>query len=213
MLMRPLLFLSKMTRPQGLKALLAANKLYRRPPWPRPFDTTTHRLRVGDARDLSWIATGSVHLIVTSPPYWTLKQYAPDRAGQMGDIEDYERFLDELDKVWSECERVLVGGGRICCVVGDVYTSEERGSDIMSCLFMQIFKSDPEIRAGLSYTYNLEQNRKRRYRGRREWCWFLWQAIPAGCYCKERCGVYSVLTQRRNVSFSEQHGESAFHAY
>jgi site-specific DNA-methyltransferase (adenine-specific) len=38
----------------------------------------------------------------------------------MGHIEDYERFLDELDKVWRECERVLVPGGRICCVVGDV---------------------------------------------------------------------------------------------
>ena len=113
--------------PQGLKALLAANKLYRQQPWPRPFDTTTHRLRVGDARDLSWIATGSVHLIVTSPPYWTLKQYAPDRAGQMGDIEDYERFLDELDKVWSECERVLVGGGRICCVVGDICIPRKKG--------------------------------------------------------------------------------------
>ena len=60
-----------------------------------------------------------VHLIVTSPPYWILKDYvASDR--QMGAIADYETFLSELDKVWAECFRVLVPGGRICCVVGDV---------------------------------------------------------------------------------------------
>src|SRR5205814_2731000 len=54
-----------------------------------------------------------------SPPYWTLKEYN-HTAGQMGHIESYEHFLDELDKVWAECHRVLVPGGRICCVVGDV---------------------------------------------------------------------------------------------
>lgn len=61
-----------------------------------------------------------MHLVVTSPPYWTLKEYSPGNQGQMGHIEDYEQFLDELDKVWRECERALVGGGRVCCVVGDV---------------------------------------------------------------------------------------------
>jgi site-specific DNA-methyltransferase (adenine-specific) len=45
----------------------------------------------------------------------------------MGDIEDYENFLDELDKCWAECARVLVGGGRICCVVGDVCVPRKRG--------------------------------------------------------------------------------------
>ena len=61
-------------------------------------------------------------LVVTSPPYWTLKKYA-ENYRQMGEIEDYEEFLVELDKVWSECARVLVPGGRICCVVGDVCIS------------------------------------------------------------------------------------------
>jgi site-specific DNA-methyltransferase (adenine-specific) len=106
--------------PGGLQALLDANARLRKLPWPQPFDTTTHTLHLGDARDLSWVPDQSVHLIVTSPPYWTLKQYKENREGQMGDIEDYEIFLDELDKVWHECERVLVGGGRICCVVGDI---------------------------------------------------------------------------------------------
>jgi site-specific DNA-methyltransferase (adenine-specific) len=81
---------------------------------------------LGDARDLSWIPDKSVHLVVTSPPYWTLKEYAKDNAGQLGDVAEYERFLRELDKVWSECARVLVGGGRICCIVGDVCIPRKR---------------------------------------------------------------------------------------
>ena len=104
---------------EALASLLAANRQYRASTWPAPYDQTTHELRLGDARDLSWLADESVHLVVTSPPYWTLKEYA-DHDDQMGAIEDYETFLDELDKVWRECKRVLVPGGRICCVVGDV---------------------------------------------------------------------------------------------
>lgn len=106
--------------PDGLQALLAANRYYRETPWPEPFDATKHRLRLGDARDLGWIPDGSVHLVVTSPPYWSLKEYSPGNRNQMGDIENYEGFLDQLDRVWKECQRVLTGGGRICCVVGDV---------------------------------------------------------------------------------------------
>jgi len=64
---------------------------------------------------------------VTSPPYWTLKEYAPGNAAQMGHFKDYEHFLTELDRVWRECRRVLVGGGRICCVVGDVCIPRKRG--------------------------------------------------------------------------------------
>jgi len=103
----------------GLAALRSANDQYRRRLWPAPFNKTEHKLIRGDARKLSAIRDSSVHLIVTSPPYWTLKKYE-DRAGQLGDVENYEAFLAELDKVWRECVRVLVPGGRICCVVGDV---------------------------------------------------------------------------------------------
>lgn len=105
--------------PEGLKSLLQANAQFRTKQWPRPFRSTRHHLRLGDARNLDFIPSESVHLVVTSPPYWTLKEYR-STSGQMGHIEDYETFLDELDKVWSECMRVLVPGGRICCVVGDV---------------------------------------------------------------------------------------------
>ncbi len=85
-----------------------------------------HRLLLGDARDLSVIPDASVHLVVTSPPYWTLKTYTPGNEDQMGHFEDYECFLLELDRVWSECQRVLVGGGRICCVVGDICIPRKR---------------------------------------------------------------------------------------
>ena len=105
--------------PEGLAELRRLNAEYRERPWPAPFDKTVHRLHEGDARDLSWLPDRSVHLVVTSPPYWTLKAYAANER-QMGAIEDYEHFLDELDKVWAECHRVLVPGGRICCIVGDV---------------------------------------------------------------------------------------------
>ncbi len=112
---------------EGLRALLAANVHYRQGPWPEPYHHTTHRLHLGDARDLSWIQDASVHLVVTSPPYWTLKEYAPGNGDQMGHFEDYDHFLTELDRVWRECARVLVGGGRICCVVGDVCIARKRG--------------------------------------------------------------------------------------
>jgi site-specific DNA-methyltransferase (adenine-specific) len=111
--------------PGAIDRMLRANGILRNVPWPAPFDRTTHKVRLGDARDMSWLPEKSVHLIVTSPPYWTLKEYEHSKA-QMGDIGDYDRFLDELDKVWAECARVLVPGGRVCCVVGDVCVPRKR---------------------------------------------------------------------------------------
>ena len=110
---------------EGLKILRAANEQFRQVAWPEPFDRTVHETRQGDARDLSHIDDATVHLVVTSPPFWTLKEY-PKSSGQLGAVEDYEAFLDELDKVWRECERVLVPGGRVCCVVGDVCVPRRR---------------------------------------------------------------------------------------
>ncbi len=112
--------------PGAVEHMLRANGILRNLPWPTPFDRTTHRLHLGDARDLSWIDDESIHLVVTSPPYWTLKEYE-HTAEQLGDVEDYEQFLSELDKVWTECTRVLAPGGRICCVVGDVCIPRKRG--------------------------------------------------------------------------------------
>lgn len=87
--------------------------------------TPTFAVKVGDARELDWIDDGSVHLVVTSPPYWTLKKYN-DHPKQLGAVVDYEEFLDELDKVWSHCFRVLTKGGRLVCVVGDVCLSRKK---------------------------------------------------------------------------------------
>lgn len=80
---------------------------------------TFHRLFNADARELSFLNDNSVHLVVTSPPYWNLKQYN-NNPNQMGHIEDYESFLSELNRVWKHVFRVLVPGGRLVCVVGDV---------------------------------------------------------------------------------------------
>lgn len=78
-----------------------------------------------DARRLGFLEDNSVHLVVTSPPYGSLKEY-PARPGQLGNWPAYESFLNELDLVWAECSRVLVPGGRVCCVVGDICLSRRK---------------------------------------------------------------------------------------
>jgi DNA modification methylase len=88
---------------------------------------THHRISLGDARAMDALPAESVHLVLTSPPYWTLKEYRASE-GQMGHIEDYDLFLDELDKVWSHCYRALVPGGRLVCVVGDVCLSRRQNN-------------------------------------------------------------------------------------
>jgi len=88
---------------------------------------TYHRLWLGDARRMESLKGESVHLVLTSPPYWTLKEYRSS-PGQMGHIEDYESFLSELDKVWTHCYRALVPGGRLVCVVGDVCLSRRKNA-------------------------------------------------------------------------------------
>ncbi len=86
---------------------------------------TTHKFYLGDARELGVIPAESAHLVVTSPPYGNLKEY-PKHDGQLGNLESYDGFLDELDTVWQECARILVPGGRVCAVVGDVCLSRRR---------------------------------------------------------------------------------------
>lgn len=88
---------------------------------------TQHFLFREDARRMSELPTEAVHLVVTSPPYWTLKEYR-DSDGQLGHIADYETFLAELDKVWRQCYAALVPGGRLICVVGDVCLSRRKNA-------------------------------------------------------------------------------------
>lgn len=86
---------------------------------------TRHRLIQGDARDLGFIPDESLHLVITSPPYWILKKYR-EHPDQLGHLEDYEQFIIELERVWSHCYRILVPGGRLVCVVGDVCMSRKK---------------------------------------------------------------------------------------
>jgi DNA modification methylase len=86
---------------------------------------TRHELYLGDSRGMAAVPTESVHLAVTSPPYWTLKEY-PGSDGQLGHVEDYEAFLDDLDEVWEHVYRALAPGGRLVIVVGDVCLSRRR---------------------------------------------------------------------------------------
>jgi DNA modification methylase len=86
---------------------------------------TSHYLVRGDARDMRSLAPESVHLVLTSPPYWTLKTY--DNAdGQLGHVAAYDQFLAELSRVWQRCYDLLVPGGRLICVVGDVCLSRRQ---------------------------------------------------------------------------------------
>src|SRR5688572_18720292 len=88
---------------------------------------TIHTLHGGDARHLEWIPDTSLHLVLTSPPYWTLKRYR-EHPGQLGAVAEYDAFMDALDQVWRHCHRVLVPGGRLICVVGDVCLARRRNN-------------------------------------------------------------------------------------
>ena len=87
---------------------------------------TTHRLLLGDSRELvASLPENSVHLAITSPPYWTLKKYR-NHPNQLGHVDDYEEFLRSIDVVWEGVRRALVPGGRLVIVVGDVCLSRRK---------------------------------------------------------------------------------------
>ncbi|RQV96853.1 site-specific DNA-methyltransferase [bacterium] len=88
---------------------------------------TFHRFHLFDSTQIDFLNNKSVHLILTSPPYWNLKEYnKSDR--QLGNIANFESFLDELNRVWEICFGVLVPGGRLICVVGDVCLSRRKNN-------------------------------------------------------------------------------------
>ena len=87
---------------------------------------TIHRLLLGDSREIvAELPKESVHLAITSPPYWTLKEYR-DHPDQLGHVEDYDEFLDAIDMVWEGVRQALVPGGRLVVVVGDVCLSRRK---------------------------------------------------------------------------------------
>lgn len=80
---------------------------------------TRHTLINGDSRNMSLMPDKSVHLIITSPPYWQLKDYGTDN--QIGFNESYEAYINNLNLVWSECNRILKDGCRLCINIGDQF--------------------------------------------------------------------------------------------
>ncbi len=94
---------------------------------------TKHVLFLGNSTQLEFASPGTVHLAVTSPPYWTLKRYR-EGEGQLGHVEDYEEFLELLDSVWRKVLAALVPGGRLICVVGDVCLSRRKNKGEHTCV-------------------------------------------------------------------------------
>jgi DNA modification methylase len=88
---------------------------------------TSHELILGDARGASALAENSIHLVLTSPPYWTLKRYN-ERQDQLGHVADYNQFIAALDEVWRNCYQALVPGGRLVINVGDVCLSRRKNN-------------------------------------------------------------------------------------
>jgi site-specific DNA-methyltransferase (adenine-specific) len=80
---------------------------------------TWHKIIVGDSRCMREVPNESVHLIVTSPPYWQLKDYGDGK--QIGFNDSYEEYINNLNLVWSECHRILHKGCRLCVNIGDQF--------------------------------------------------------------------------------------------
>lgn len=80
---------------------------------------TKHRIIIGDSREMKEVADKSVHLIITSPPYWQLKDYGVKN--QIGFNDSYEDYINNLNLVWNECFRVLHDGCRLCINIGDQF--------------------------------------------------------------------------------------------
>ncbi len=80
---------------------------------------TKHKIINGDSRIMNKLDNESVHLIITSPPYWQLKDYGTDN--QIGFHDSYENYINNLNLVWNECNRVLHKGCRLCINIGDQF--------------------------------------------------------------------------------------------
>ncbi|MFH0797016.1 MAG: DNA methyltransferase, partial [Candidatus Omnitrophota bacterium] len=80
---------------------------------------TIHKIIIGDARWMKEIPDESIHLIVTSPPYWQLKDYG--NGSQIGFHDTYEDYINNLNLVWNESFRVLHSGCRLCVNIGDQF--------------------------------------------------------------------------------------------
>jgi len=81
--------------------------------------TTHHKIVIGDSRQMKEIPDESAHLVITSPPYWQLKDYEDGQ--QIGYNDTYEEYVNNLNLVWNECQRILHRGCRLCVNIGDQF--------------------------------------------------------------------------------------------
>lgn len=81
--------------------------------------STHHKIVNGDSRLMTEMPDNSVHLAITSPPYWQLKDYGTDN--QIGFHDSYENYINNLNLVWKECYRTLHNGCRLCINIGDQF--------------------------------------------------------------------------------------------
>ena len=80
---------------------------------------TKHKIVIGDSRQMFGVPDKSVQLVITSPPYWQLKDYGTDN--QIGYNNSYEEYINNLNLVWKESYRVLDNGCRLCVNIGDQF--------------------------------------------------------------------------------------------
>ncbi len=80
---------------------------------------TIHKIITGDSRQMNLLLDKSVHLVITSPPYWQLKDYGTEN--QIGSHESYESYINDLNLVWKESHRILHPGCRLCINIGDQF--------------------------------------------------------------------------------------------
>ena len=82
-------------------------------------------LHCKDARDMSELKNESVHLVITSPPYYDLKEYNSNNnhKNQLGSPDSYEKYLESLNSVWKECIRVLCPDGKLCINIMPIFLS------------------------------------------------------------------------------------------
>lgn len=77
------------------------------------------KIIIGDSRQMVEISNESIALVVTSPPYWNIKDYGIK--GQIGYGQTLHEYLKDLYRVWKECFRVLLPGRRLCINIGDQF--------------------------------------------------------------------------------------------
>jgi site-specific DNA-methyltransferase (adenine-specific) len=80
---------------------------------------SSHKIVIGDSRKMSELSDKSIHLIVTSPPYWQLKDYG--ESDQIGYNDSYGEYINHLNLVWNDCFRVLHDGCKLCINIGDQF--------------------------------------------------------------------------------------------